>query len=246
VQLKTKVIFVAAVTLIALCVGALALRANEMAPPDGTDARGTNGDQSLQWQLDAAQTFAAQLQEAKAHDLAWQSLSESERQQILRARKAGIEAESAALMNTSVTTTAASDSCQFTGIRFPDRDPAVPYPTEPRLFIPVDYWGGMLDGQCEEIWAGSEPRNPLQGELLLPNNSQGPEAYNLYPSPTATGPLRIVSESNGVLTVVSVGGTYQKVTDYDATDSTGTEPSPLIVAPGGVTYTFNIHTLRFE
>jgi hypothetical protein len=244
---KSKIIVIAAVAaVIALCVGALALRASEMAQPDGADGNAVNEDQSLQWQLDAEQTFQAQLQQAKAHDLAWQSLSESERQRILQARKANIEAESAALMNTTVTTTAESGLCEFAGIRYPDREPAVPFPTAPRIFIMVNYWGGMFGGQCQGVWAGSEPRNPLQGELLLFNNPEDPSAYNLYSSPTATGPLWIVGEKNSLLTVISVAGSYDKNTEYVATTSSVAPTLEVVVAPGGATYTFDMRTLRFQ
>ncbi len=58
-------------------------------------------------------------------------------------------------------------------------------------------------------------------------------------APTATGPLKIVSEAGGILTLKSVGGTYDA---YDADTNTRHE----VTTKGGTAYTFDLASRTFK
>ena len=88
------------------------------------------------------------------------------------------------------------------------------------------------------VYAGNHRSNPFQGEILIYNQQHMPGKY--YPTPTATGPVRIISEKNGVLTLQSVGGEYEQSVDH------GAAPSIKVIVQGGVTYHFNLKTRLFR
>ena len=102
------------------------------------------------------------------------------------------------------------------------------------------YWSA---GREPEEWnapifsSGYKFENPLQG--LVEYHHGWERDFKYYPSPTATGPLKIVSEKDGVLTLVSVAG------EYAMHDLAGENPERIVKAPGGSTYLFDTNTLQF-
>ncbi len=70
-------------------------------------------------------------------------------------------------------------------------------------------------------------------------NDFTPVGAQAISAPTATGPLKIVSEVNDVLTLQSVGGTYEA---YDANTNTRHD----VTTKGGTTYTFNLISRTFR
>jgi len=239
---KEKVVIACMVAFgaMALSVSAVARRANENERPRS---------EADQYRMRAEQTLKWQLEDLRAREIAWQSLSETERQEMRQSASEKAAREAAEMFRAEAAAEATSSpvqGCSFVGLRYPDREPAVPGPTAGRDFSVVNYWGGTLDGECQGVWAGSLPRNPLQGELLIFNKPDSPHSYNLYPTPTATGPLRIVGEKNGLLTAVSVAGIYNKNTEYDSATISGGTTFEAVKAPGGATYIFDLRTLRYR
>jgi|HubBroStandDraft_5_1064220.scaffolds.fasta_scaffold144391_1 hypothetical protein len=111
-----------------------------------------------------------------------------------------------------------------------------PLPSEKWLFTPLNVWQGDIGTSEYTVEAGASYTNPMQGEVAI-----GLEPY--YPTPTATGPVRIVSESGGILTLESIAGTYEVSTpDNDP----GPMTSKQVTTPGGATYHFNIVTRKFQ
>ena len=60
-----------------------------------------------------------------------------------------------------------------------------------------------------------------------------------YPTPTVTGPVRIIAEANGVLTLKSVGGEFGK---YDE----ASDRHLKIQVPGGATDIFDLRTRTYR
>ncbi|VAW33158.1 hypothetical protein MNBD_CPR01-257, partial [hydrothermal vent metagenome] len=58
-------------------------------------------------------------------------------------------------------------------------------------------------------------------------------------APTATGPLKIVSEANDILVLQSVAGTYEA---YDLNTNTLHD----VTTKGGTTYKFDLKTRMFK
>jgi hypothetical protein len=194
----------------------------------------------------AQQTLAGQVQALRAHDEAWQSLSPAEREQALESAREKAEQESAEMIGAAVQAearTAAVDTCPLRGLRYPDREPAVDVPFHDWEFIVLDYWGGLLQGECVGIYAGYRPADPLQGELVVYSHPEEPSRYEVYPTPTATGPVHIVSEAHGVLILSSVWGTFDRHTDTATPEGSTFESTPV---PGGATYTFDLNAMRYR
>lgn len=81
----------------------------------------------------------------------------------------------------------------------------VPAPFSSTEFMVLNYWGGTIDGKVIGVYAGYRPENPAQGVIALmddPNNPLG-TFYTV-----SSGPVRIVSERNGVLTLQSLTNAY--------------------------------------
>lgn len=109
----------------------------------------------------------------------------------------------------------------------------------------INQWRGKSNYIDEErtvlyggVYAGDHRSNPFQGEILIYNQQHMPGKY--YPTPTATGPVRIVSEKDEMLTLQSVGGEYEQSVDH------GVAPSIKVKVKGGVTYYFDLKTRLFK
>jgi hypothetical protein len=219
--------------------GALIAYGARAAEPPATDAD--------QYRAEAQQTLEEQLQELRAHDEAWQSLPAAQREQTLQQARAKAEQESAEMIGAALkaesTAAAVNNACPFQGLRYPDREPAVDVPFHDWEFIVLDFWGGILKGECEGIYAGYNPADPLQGELVVYDHPDEPWRYEVYPTPTATGPVRIVAEKDGVLTLSSVRGTFDRHTETATPEGSTFEAAK---APGGAAYTFDLSNLRYR
>lgn len=102
----------------------------------------------------------------------------------------------------------------------------------------MNFWGGEIDGKAIGVYAGYYPENPLQGVLAVfddKNNSKG----KFYPTPKLTGPVRIISELNGVLILKSVSGEFEI---YDQ----NTYSSKKVQASASTVYSFDVRKQLFR
>lgn len=113
-------------------------------------------------------------------------------------------------------------------------------------FYIINQWRGKSNYMDEEktmlyggVYAGNDISNPHQGQILIYNQRHMPG--NFYSTPTATGPVRIVSEKDGVLTLKSIGGEYKV---YNP--SLDAEHQEKVKVKGGMMYYFNLKTRLFK
>lgn len=99
-------------------------------------------------------------------------------------------------------------------------------------------WKGYIDGKLTAVTGTAEYDNPSQGVVFVWEPDNGIGTTRSYPSPTATGPLKIISQQNDVLVLQSVAGTYEV-----SNDDTSTRKS--VTTNGGETYTFDIRGRKF-
>lgn len=93
-------------------------------------------------------------------------------------------------------------------------------------------------GQLFELAAGFYKYDPSQG-VFFASGQDGQTFRRTFPTPTKTGPVKIVSEKNGIVTLESVAGTFQTYDDGGAKDGT-------VKTPGGTTYTFDLSTMTYR
>lgn len=107
----------------------------------------------------------------------------------------------------------------------------IPAPFRSDEFTVLNFWGGEIDGKAIGVYAGYRPDNPSQGVIVVfddKNDTQG----KFYSTPKSTGPVRIISEVNGVITLKSVAGEFET---YDQ----NTYPSKKVRVPGLSIYYFD-------
>jgi len=238
-NVKITISYIACGLLVGFFAVATALRAGEMPPPSEAD----------EYRLHAQQILQSRLETSTANDEVWLGLQATEREKILQPIREKAKQESEEMIGAALkaeATATPSDPCPFRGLLYPNREPAVPVPFHSWQFIVLDYWGGVLQGACKGVYAGYDPTNPLQGQLAVYNDPENPDRYDLFPTPTATGPVRIVAEKNGLLTVWSVQGKFDRNTSFDSTASTDDSLSNSVEAPGGAMYVFDLRTLRYR
>ena len=197
------------------------------------------------YRLKAQQTLQGDAAATWAHDEAWLLRSPADREQALAPTRDKAEQESADLIAAALqaeATAPAADPCPLRGLRYPDREPAVDAPFHAWEFRVLDFWGGLVKGECTGVYAGYDPANSLQGELVVYSHPDDPSRFEVYPAPRATGPLRIVSEANGSLVLASVRGSFDRDTEANPDGST----FETVEAPGGGTYTFDLRTMRYR
>jgi len=95
-------------------------------------------------------------------------------------------------------------------------------------------WVGIVDGKPYSVVAGYEYSDPLQGMLVIVTEYGKPH----IPTPTATGPICIISEKEDILTLRSTAGRYERV-DQDEKES-------YVTSPGNMIYHFNVRTGKFQ
>lgn len=109
------------------------------------------------------------------------------------------------------------------------------------MVLGTNSWKGYIDGTLTTLTGTAYRNNPSQGVLFVwePGATMSNiESSRTYLAPTATGPLKIVSQQNDVLTIQSVAGTYEV---YDI----NTDTRKYVTTKGGATYTFDIRGRKF-
>jgi hypothetical protein len=218
------------------------LRAGE-AP--GVSENSRPSEAADQYRLKAQRTLRSELKEAQAEDEDWHNLPPAYQEKYLQAIKEKAKNESDAMIEEALIaekTAIPTDDCPFRGLLYPDREPAVPVPFHGWQLTVLNYWGGALDGVCTGVFAGYDPTNPLQGQLAVFTDPNHPEHYEVFPTPTASGPVHIVTETEGVLIVSSLRGKFNRNIDFVSATNT---VSHTIDAPGGTIYVFDLHALRY-
>ncbi len=111
------------------------------------------------------------------------------------------------------------------------------------LVLGTNSWWGYVNGTLTTVTGTAYLDKPSQGVLfvwvLATTTASGIGSTQAYPAPTATGPLKIVSESNGVITAVSLAGTYEA---YDMNTNTRRD----VTTTGSTTYTFDLTSRSFK
>jgi hypothetical protein len=197
-----------------------------------------------EYRMKAQETLRMQLEAAEAQDAAWQNLSPAEQEKVLQSSSEEATQESNAIIMAALEAEASApppETCSSRGILEQTLAPDLFHDWE---FIVSNYWGGIRGDTCEGVFAGYDPRNPLQGQLAVYRDLNNSSHYKLYPTPTATGPIHIVSEVNGLLTISSQQGAFARNTEFD---NPGFDNSTdMVNAPGGAIYVFDLHTLRYR
>ncbi len=111
----------------------------------------------------------------------------------------------------------------------------VPAPFDSKDFKVVNYWGGEINTKQVGVYAGYLSQNPSQG-ILVVFKSKDDIKGNYYNAPTMSGPLRIISESNGILIVESIKGEFER---YGV-------PQERVQTSGLTTYRFDIKSGIFK
>lgn len=114
----------------------------------------------------------------------------------------------------------------------------VPAPFRSDEFTVLNFWGGEIDGKAIGVYAGYRPDNPFQGVIVV-FADKNDERGKFYSTPKSTGPVRIISEVNGVLTLKSVAGEFEV---YDQ----NTYPSKKVYVPGSAIYSFDVGKQLFQ
>jgi hypothetical protein len=104
---------------------------------------------------------------------------------------------------------------------------------------PVNGWIGYINNTLVQAGGSNVAANPKQGVLFV-MEAENISSSKVYPTPTATGPVKIVAENNGILTLKSIAGTNEMYSETDARVSGG------VKTPGGDTYYFNLITRQFR
>ena len=105
------------------------------------------------------------------------------------------------------------------------------------IFNQVNAWQGYIDNSLVLVAAGSESNNPQQGiVVVLDGGFKG--SRQSFPTPSATGSIRITEEDNGILTIKSITGTVM-------TYSGSSNGLNSIQTQGGITYYFDIRNKIF-
>lgn len=103
-----------------------------------------------------------------------------------------------------------------------------------------NYWsaGRATEEHDSPIFsAGFKFKDPLQGVV---EHHRGYERdFQYFPAPTATGPLKIVEEEDGILTLISMAG------NYPMRDEAGEQVEKMVTTRGGSTYYFDTNQLKF-
>ncbi|HFC11057.1 MAG TPA: hypothetical protein ENJ75_02630 [Candidatus Kaiserbacteria bacterium] len=107
-----------------------------------------------------------------------------------------------------------------------------------KLILGTNSWTGYVGGKFVVVTGTADKVNPLQGVLFIMNDFT-PIGAKAISAPTATGPLKIVSEANDILVLQSVAGTYEAYDLY-------TNKRHYVTTKGGTTYKFDLKTRTFK
>jgi hypothetical protein len=88
------------------------------------------------------------------------------------------------------------------------------------------------------VSAGYHLYNPLQGEIMVFDQEKGRSEFYLVPM--ATGPVKIISENKGIITLLTVGGTYE-VQD----NNRDADHYEKLIIGGGEVYRFDLKNKVF-
>ena len=164
----------------------------------------------------------------------WSHMTPEERSQV-QAKSLEKFRKDQAANPTSNVAPAASTANPFIGV-LAAKDAPMP-PAGYNDFRTFGYWGGMVSSGYMGVRAGAAQKSPQQGAVLVSDATTGVGA-NIYNTPSATGPVEIVSEANGVLVLHSIAvsvDVYDEVADRHTT----------VATQGGTTYTFDTKTRTF-
>jgi hypothetical protein len=108
-----------------------------------------------------------------------------------------------------------------------------------KAYVPTNSWAGYVDAVPLIVMAGSEKADPRQGILYVAKFYDVTGSRH-YSTPTATGPVKIVGASNGILTLASFATTTKAFEPYS---ENWLGP---VKTRGGQIYYFNLRTRKFE
>ena len=221
---KQKIALSALMVVVALSAGGYVVASNIPWNPNDPSApfyeamlrRTTNPSQTLK-------DIAAQQAERQAYD----NLPLAEKQRRFDASNAKFEADMAARI--------AAQGPQVLPKPFDGILPRSPDPFYPGAsFNQLDGgWEGHPGGVDTIVVSGANTATPNQGVLVMFTSYSHPAKD--YLSPTATGPLKIISATGSIITLQSQAGTWDV---YDINTDTHTS----VTTKGGVTYKFNANS----
>jgi hypothetical protein len=233
-----KVICVGVGMVLSLLIATLALQSSEK--PRQT---------AEQSHLESQKLFQRELEALHARNESWESLPANEKEIVLLRSREAAEKESRRMIEVALKVEAEVqpvENCYFSGLRFPDREPAVDVPFHSWDFRVQNFWGGTISHVCFQVYAGFSPTDPAQGVLAVFSDPEEPWRYKLYPTPTPTGPVHVVAESMGLIVLRSEAGTFERLSNESGLVQ---KEGPTVIptkTSGGTTYIFDLRTLRYR
>lgn len=100
-------------------------------------------------------------------------------------------------------------------------------------------WRGYANEKLVTIVTGSFYADPGQGIVVVMEGVFDPTQFKTYKTPSATGPVKIVAESNGILILESITGTFEVYREE-------TNTRENVITPGKSVYHFNTTTRKFQ
>lgn len=203
--------------------GQVPWHANDIAAPfyQGMVARSSNPNQVLN-------DLAAWQAQRDAYD----KLTPQQKQQQIDASDAKFKADMAARQAAQPQAVAQAATQSFTGLG--DSDPLMPG-MEFNQIQPA-YWS-TINGAETVVVSGNTQSDYTQGVVVVQTRGSN-FSMNSYKTPTATGPVKIVSYNGTVITLQSQAGTWDQ---YDANADTHSK----VTTKGGVTYKFDVAKRAF-
>lgn len=116
----------------------------------------------------------------------------------------------------------------------------VPAAFKPSEFKPLNFWGGDINNVRIGVYAGYRPDNPMQGVIIVFDNPESSAGQD-YSVPIAAGPVRIIAEKNGVLTLQAIAGDFEEFTGDDSG-----QPATMVHTTGGRKYFFDLSSRSFK
>lgn len=107
------------------------------------------------------------------------------------------------------------------------------------FLMPTNSWRGYVNGKLIAVTGTGLSDDPMQGSIFVTENGHV-VGSKTYPTPTATGPVKITGENGGVITLESIAGSFEK-----KEQGTGIVVE-TVVTPGSMIYYFDLRTRTFQ
>jgi hypothetical protein len=189
----------------------------------------------------------AALEEGEARCRAQMNLSDDQKQELVE-RKRRIYEKKLIELETRKKELADQDEPVQLGILPPDEPPLIKGMFD--VANESNIWQGYVNSFLYKVYAGNDYNNPKQGMIVIEAESESDQHVGIerIRTPSATGPVEVVSEKGGVLVLESKAGTYE--VSAERPPDSGYVEAPdgrlYVKTVGGETYYFDIAARKFQ